>query len=315
MTEIALDAELQRATLPSTRRPSRAPRRSVSFRGELNDQLHGFYRSTYTDDEGTHTIATTQFEAADARRAFPCWDEPDLKAVFGVTLVVPEGIVALSNGPEVEREPTGDGRVRVRFADTMSMSTYLVAFVVGPARADRAGRRRRRAAARRAPARQGPPGAVRPRGRRVLAAVLHRLLRHPLPRPEGRLRGPARLRARGDGEHGPHHLPRVAAARRSRARDPARAREHRRRRRARARPPVVRQPRHDAVVERHLAERGLRHVHGAAHGRRAGAPTGSAGPRSAATPPSRRRSTRCARPARSSTRCTRPTTPRACSTC
>ena len=48
-----------------------------------------------------------------------------------MTLVVPEGIVALSNGPEVDREPTDDGRVRVRFADTMSMSTYLVAFVVG----------------------------------------------------------------------------------------------------------------------------------------------------------------------------------------
>ena len=130
--EIVLDAEVQRATLRLAEpvEPG-AYMLEMSFRGELNDQLHGFYRSTYTDDEGTHTIATTQFEAADARRAFPCWDEPDLKAVFGVTLVVPEGIVALSNGPEVDREPTDDGRVRVRFADTMSMSTYLVAFVVG----------------------------------------------------------------------------------------------------------------------------------------------------------------------------------------
>ena len=79
----------------------------------------------------THTIATTQFEPADARRAFPCWDEPDLKAVFGITLVAPEGLAAISNGPEIEREPLADGRVRVRFADTMVMSTYLVAFVVG----------------------------------------------------------------------------------------------------------------------------------------------------------------------------------------
>ncbi len=105
----------------------------LDFRGTLSDQLQGFYRSTFVDDAGvTRTIATTQFESTDARRAFPCWDEPDLKAVFGVTLVAAEGLLAISNGPEVGREPTGDGRVRVRFADTMSMSTYLVAFVVGP---------------------------------------------------------------------------------------------------------------------------------------------------------------------------------------
>ncbi len=132
VADVTLDAEVQRATLHLAEPVEPGPYTlEMSFRGELNDQLHGFYRSTYTDDDGTFTIATTQFEAADARRAFPCWDEPDLKAVFGVTLVVPEGIVALSNGPEVDREPTDDGRVRVRFADTMSMSTYLVAFVVG----------------------------------------------------------------------------------------------------------------------------------------------------------------------------------------
>ena len=132
VSDVTIDEELQRATLTlkSTAEPG-SWTLALTFRGDLNDQLHGFYRSTYTDDDGTHTIATTQFEAADARRAFPCWDEPDLKAVFGITLVVPEGVVALSNGPEVAREPAGDGRARVRFADTMSMSTYLVAFVVG----------------------------------------------------------------------------------------------------------------------------------------------------------------------------------------
>ncbi|HEX4906327.1 MAG TPA: M1 family aminopeptidase, partial [Acidimicrobiales bacterium] len=73
-----------------------------------------------------------QMEATDARMAFPCWDEPDLKAVFEVTLVVAEGLLAISNAAEVERTPTGDGRVAVRFAETIPMSTYLVAFVVGP---------------------------------------------------------------------------------------------------------------------------------------------------------------------------------------
>ena len=99
----------------------------------LNDQLHGFYRSTYTDDAGdTHTIATTQFESTDARRAFPCFDEPALKATFATTLLVDEGLLAVSNTAETGREPLADGRVRVSFAPTMVMSTYLVAFVVGP---------------------------------------------------------------------------------------------------------------------------------------------------------------------------------------
>src|ERR1700747_596678 len=63
-------------------------RLNIKFRGILNDKLHGFYRSQYTDRSGkAYTVATTQFEATDARRAFPCWDEPALKAVYKVTLV------------------------------------------------------------------------------------------------------------------------------------------------------------------------------------------------------------------------------------
>ena len=111
----------------------------LEFAGHLSDRMRGFYRSTYEgDDGGTRTIATTQFESTDARRAFPCWDEPDLKAVFGVSLVVGDGDLAISNGPEVERSPRADGRVLVRYADTMPMSTYLAAFVVGPMQATEA---------------------------------------------------------------------------------------------------------------------------------------------------------------------------------
>jgi puromycin-sensitive aminopeptidase len=105
---------------------------SIHFTGILNDKLRGFYRSTYRDADGTErVIATTQMQATDCRRAFPCWDEPDFKAVFGVTLVVDPELLAVSNGPEIERVEA-DGKVAVRFADTMVMSTYLVAFVVGP---------------------------------------------------------------------------------------------------------------------------------------------------------------------------------------
>ncbi|HYL58228.1 MAG TPA: hypothetical protein VEU51_05115, partial [Candidatus Acidoferrales bacterium] len=63
----------------------------IAFRGILNDKLHGFYRSQYQDADGkTHIAATTQFESTDARRAFPCWDEPELKASYKVTLIVDE---------------------------------------------------------------------------------------------------------------------------------------------------------------------------------------------------------------------------------
>lgn len=103
------------------------------FSGALNDLLIGFYRSRYVDEQGNeHTVATTHFEETDARRAFPCFDEPDLKAVFGITLVVPKEMFAVSNSREISSEDLGDGRRRVRFADTIKMSTYLVAFVVGP---------------------------------------------------------------------------------------------------------------------------------------------------------------------------------------
>jgi puromycin-sensitive aminopeptidase len=104
----------------------------LEFCGILNDQLHGFYRSTFKDAEGrTHVMAATQFEAVDARRAFPCWDEPALKAVFGVTLVVPDGYTAISNTAPIREEPAGPGRRAVTFGDTIRMSTYLVAFIVG----------------------------------------------------------------------------------------------------------------------------------------------------------------------------------------
>lgn len=105
----------------------------LDFTGILDDRLRGFYNSTITHaDETTSSIATTQFQSTDARRAFPCFDEPDLKAVFSTSLVVPEGLLAVSNGAELSRSPVGDGTDRVVFAETIPLSTYLIAFVVGP---------------------------------------------------------------------------------------------------------------------------------------------------------------------------------------
>ncbi len=127
-----LDDESERMIVrPATTIPAGSAKLTIGFAGILNDKLRGFYRSTYTDADGNEqVIATTQMQATDCRRAFPCWDEPDFKAVFGITLDIDDGLTAISNGPEIERT-TGDGRTVIRFADTMVMSTYLVAFVVG----------------------------------------------------------------------------------------------------------------------------------------------------------------------------------------
>ncbi|HTT88171.1 MAG TPA: M1 family aminopeptidase [Acidimicrobiales bacterium] len=105
----------------------------LRFTGQLNDLLRGFYRSKFRRDNGEETwLAATQFEATDARRAFPCWDEPDLKASFGVTIVADEDLTVLSNTQEISSISLGNGKRRVQFADTIKMSTYLVAFVIGP---------------------------------------------------------------------------------------------------------------------------------------------------------------------------------------
>ena len=105
----------------------------IEFTGTLNDKLRGWYRSTFRDDEGVErVIATTQMQATDCRRAFPCFDEPEFKAVFEITLVVKPDLLAVSNGPEVGRITRDDGKHVVLFKPTMVMSTYLVAFVVGP---------------------------------------------------------------------------------------------------------------------------------------------------------------------------------------
>ena len=128
-----LDAETERATFALERTlVAGSATLHVQFHGTLNDKLIGFYASTYTADDGsTKVIATTQMEATDARRAFPCWDEPDLKAVFGITLVVDDGLLAISNSPVANETTLASGKRQLIFADTIRMSTYLVCFVVG----------------------------------------------------------------------------------------------------------------------------------------------------------------------------------------
>ncbi|PSN57011.1 Puromycin-sensitive aminopeptidase [Blattella germanica] len=103
------------------------------FTGELNDKMKGFYRSKYMSPDGEECYAgVTQFEATDARRCFPCWDEPAIKATFDIALVVPETKVALSNMPAIsEKKDPETGLRTIKFDTTPVMSTYLVAVVVG----------------------------------------------------------------------------------------------------------------------------------------------------------------------------------------
>ncbi|HEY9716939.1 MAG TPA: M1 family metallopeptidase [Trichormus sp.] len=132
--EIKLDPENERVHfLLKTPLEAGTWKMQLRFKGVLSEKLHGFYRSTYKDAHGAKKIiATTQFEATDARRAFPCWDEPDFKAVFRVTLIVDQGLTAISNAQVWgERLLPERGKKEVGFKDSMKMSTYLVAFIVG----------------------------------------------------------------------------------------------------------------------------------------------------------------------------------------
>ncbi|KAH8676688.1 peptidase family M1-domain-containing protein [Tricladium varicosporioides] len=109
----------------------------IKFTGQLNDKMAGFYRSTYKNADGSEGIlATTQMEATDARRAFPCFDEPALKAAFTITLIADKKLTCLSNmdvasETEVQSKMSGSTKKAVKFNKSPPMSTYLVAFIIG----------------------------------------------------------------------------------------------------------------------------------------------------------------------------------------
>lgn len=103
------------------------------FQGELADDLEGFYRSEYTETGVKKIVATSQMQATYARKAFPCFDEPAMKAVFNVTIIHSRDTVALSNGREtgtVDSLIDGESVRITKFEPTARMSTYLLAFIV-----------------------------------------------------------------------------------------------------------------------------------------------------------------------------------------
>ena len=97
---------------------------TVEYTGFLNDQMAGFYRSTYQDIAGVDRImASTQFESLDARRAFPCVDEPAAKATFTLHLTIPTNRQALSNMPAASVVRLSTEQKRISFLPTPKMST------------------------------------------------------------------------------------------------------------------------------------------------------------------------------------------------
>jgi aminopeptidase N len=136
---IDVDASNERVTLSFAEEiPAiKDARLTIDFKGTINTAMAGFYRSKYkptvTPSPGTakqdedYYMFSTQFEACDARRAFPCFDEPNLKASFEFEIEIPQDQVALSNMPEKEsRKGSKDGLKVVSFEKTPVMSTYVL---------------------------------------------------------------------------------------------------------------------------------------------------------------------------------------------
>jgi len=126
---VSLDKEKEQATFsfPAPLAAGKATLR-IAYSGILNNELRGFYLSK----TARRNYAVTQFEPTDARRAFPSFDEPALKAAYDVSLVVDAGDTAISNGPIVSDTPgPGEGKHTIKFLTSPRMSTYLVALLVG----------------------------------------------------------------------------------------------------------------------------------------------------------------------------------------
>ncbi|XP_012621645.3 glutamyl aminopeptidase [Microcebus murinus] len=103
---------------------------TLEFAGWLNGSLVGFYRTTYTENGQTRSIAATDHEPTDARKSFPCFDEPNKKATYTISIVHPKEYAALSNMPVAKRESVDDKWDRTTFEKSVPMSTYLVCFAV-----------------------------------------------------------------------------------------------------------------------------------------------------------------------------------------
>ncbi|HVZ66690.1 MAG TPA: M1 family metallopeptidase [Patescibacteria group bacterium] len=130
--KVSYDDKEETATLSfSEKIPSGNTKLKLSFTGILNDKMRGFYRSSYEMEGKEYHMGVTQFESTDARRAFPCFDEPAKKAIFEISLKIPNDRTLISNTIESEILEHEDGYKTIKFAPSPKMSSYLLAFIVG----------------------------------------------------------------------------------------------------------------------------------------------------------------------------------------
>src|SRR5207302_100704 len=129
IADIQTDAESETATLRFAKGISAGEHvLEIAWKGGIRDSLRGLYRSL----RGEERYVATQVEAADARRAFPCFDEPEFKARFSLELIHPARNAAIANMPIASQDEIDERRTRTRFRETPKISSYLVAFTVGP---------------------------------------------------------------------------------------------------------------------------------------------------------------------------------------
>jgi aminopeptidase N len=137
LKDVSYDQKNERATISLSKElPTGEAVLAIKFQGTMNDAMEGFYRAKYkpaetpaagTPTDGTHHyMFSTQFEACTARRAFPCFDEPNLKASFEFDVEIPEDLVAISNMPvKGTSKGSKSGIKKVSFEKTPTMSTYV----------------------------------------------------------------------------------------------------------------------------------------------------------------------------------------------
>ncbi len=186
----------------------------ITYTGILNGEMRGFYLGKDSDGR---KYAATQFEATDARRAYPSFDEPDYKATFDITAVADKGLVAISNSKIASDMPGPGDKHTVRFATTPKMSSYLGALIVGnfeyiEGEADGI------------PIRIYTTPGKKEMGKfaletaRARARLLRQVFQHQVSLREARPDRPSGFFRWRDGEYRLHHLPRIHSAGRQRRR-------------------------------------------------------------------------------------------------
>ncbi len=131
VANVVFDSKEETATLKIDKSISGDVQIKIDFIGVNNDNMYGFYRSKYLEGKETKYMLTTQFEAPNARNAFPCFDEPSFKATFEVSMIVNKDQDCISNMPISSVNDLGGNIREVKFDETPKMSTYLLYLGVG----------------------------------------------------------------------------------------------------------------------------------------------------------------------------------------